>query len=201
MSRGACVWIGILLGSIVLLVIGASGASANSPSPADEGNAIFQAHCSTCHGDRGQGLAEWRLTFDPLHQNCSRPNCHGLRHPPDGFYLPNNYAPRIIGDNTLTRFQTAQDLYNFISKNMPFQEPGSLAAGDYWLLVAFLLQQHNITVDQVGPQNAQVILLQPAAETSIGNILPVVIGVALAWIIAGGFVVWSRRRRKDGPGN
>jgi Cytochrome C oxidase, cbb3-type, subunit III len=194
-------WIGLLLSSIVLLVIGASEANADSPSPADQGNAIFQAHCSTCHGDRGQGLAEWRLTFDPLHQNCSRPNCHGLRHPPDGFYLPNNFAPKIIGDNTLTRFQTAQDLYNFISKNMPFQEPGSLAAGDYWLIVAFLLQQHNIPVDQVGPQNARLLLLHPAGDAALANILPVVVGVASAWILAGGFVVWSRRRRNHRPGN
>lgn len=187
-----------MLASSVLLAVGAGGAVASSPSPADEGNAIFQAHCSTCHGDRGQGLAEWRLTWDPLHQNCSQAKCHGLAHPPDGFYLPNNYAPKIIGENTLTRFRTAQDLYNFISKNMPFQEPGSLAAGDYWLIVAFLLQQHEVAADQVNPQNAHLISLHPAQESASPGILPIVIGVVAAAAIASAFLLWSRRRGKGG---
>lgn len=198
MSRTKYSWLGLPLVAVVLLAIGLSGAMASSPSPADQGNAIFQAHCSTCHGDRGQGLAEWRLTFDPLHQNCSRPNCHGLRHPPDGFYLPNNFAPKIIGDNTLTRFQTAQDLYDFISNNMPFQEPGSLAAGDYWLIVTFLLQQHDITVDEATPRNARVILLRPAADSPESNIIPVIVGVGLAWGLAGAFALWSKRRKYKG---
>jgi hypothetical protein len=196
MSGRVHYWTGLLSAAVILLVIGVSGAAANQPTPADLGNSIFQNRCSTCHGDRGQGLAEWRLTWDPLHQNCSKPNCHGLAHPPDGFYLPNNYAPKIIGENTLTRFQTAQDLYNFISKNMPYQEPGALAASDYWLIVAFLLQQHDIPVDQVNTQNAPLISLHPAQEFSMSSILPVVVGVGLAFILAGGFVLWSRQRQK-----
>lgn len=203
MSGRAYFWIGLLSAGLILVVLDVRGAGAVPPTPADLGNSIFQDHCSTCHGDRGQGLAEWRLTWDPLHQNCSKPTCHGLAHPPDGFYLPNNYAPKIIGDNTLTRFQTAQDLYNFVSKNMPFQEPGSLAASDYWLIVTFLLQQHNIPVDQVTPQNARMILLHPAAELSLSTILPVTVGAGSALILVGGFVLWSRRRQKrySGPGN
>lgn len=191
----------LLLGLVITVVIGASGVGANAPSPADQGNEIYQQHCSTCHGDRGQGLAEWRLTFDPAHQNCDRYNCHDRHFPPGGFYLPNNFAPRIVGENTLTRFQTAQDLYDFVSKNMPFQEPGSLAAGDYWLIITFLVQLHNVPVDEVTPQNARQILLHAAPESPIMQVVPVVVGVGVAWLLAAGFVVWSRRRQRNFKGH
>lgn len=195
-NRSAAYYVCLVLGLAVLVVIGASAAGASAPSPADQGNEIFQQHCSTCHGDRGQGLAEWRFTFDPAHQNCDRYHCHDKSFPPGGFYLPNNYAPQIVGANTLSRFQTAQDLYDFVSKNMPFQEPGSLAAGDYWLIVTFLVNLNNIRVGEVTPQNARYILLHAAPESPIMSVLPVIAGVGTAWLLAAGFVLWSRRRQR-----
>ncbi len=140
------------------------------------GAQVYTQRCITCHGDRGQGLTlEWRLTWDPAHQNCGQPNCHGLNHPPEGFYLPNMYAPAIVGKDTLDRFQTGQDVFDFISTRMPFQVPGTLPREDYWALTAFLLRQNGITPPgaEVGESNASRILLrprpvQPTAPTTPG---------------------------------
>jgi cytochrome c len=137
---------------------------ADGSDQATRGAQVYALRCITCHGDRGQGLTpEWRLTWDPDHQNCGQPNCHGLNHPPEGFYLPNMYAPAIIGSGTLEGFQTAQNLFGFISMRMPFQAPGVLSREDYWALTAFLLRQNGITLPgaEVGESNASTILLHP----------------------------------------
>ncbi|MBI4670716.1 MAG: hypothetical protein HY741_03480, partial [Chloroflexi bacterium] len=77
--------------------------------------------------------SKWRPAWPKERQNCSVPKCHGLAHPPDGFYMPID-APAIMGPNTLERFETAQELFDFISKKMPLQEPGILREDEYWAL-------------------------------------------------------------------
>ncbi len=139
---------GFLIGWI-LLAPWKNPAAAYGVDQADRGALVYKGYCITCHGDRGQGLAEWRLTWDDAHQNCAKPSCHGAQHPDTGFALPNNYAPAIMGENTLSHFQTARDLYGFISKRMPFQEPGVLPMDDYWALTAFLIRQHGVLPDGV----------------------------------------------------
>ncbi len=139
-------------------------ALADAADQATRGAEVYSGHCITCHGDRGQGLTlEWRLTWDPEHQNCGRPNCHGLNHPPEGFYLPNMYAPAIVGPDTLDEFQTAQDLFDFVSTRMPFQEPGVLPQADYWALTAFLMRQNGLALPgtDLGAGTASMILLHP----------------------------------------
>ncbi len=138
-------------------------APADAPDQATRGAQVYTMRCITCHGDRGQGLTlEWRLTWDDEHQNCAKPKCHG-RDNPEGFYLPNMYAPAIVGPDTLEEFQTAQDLFDFISTVMPFQEPGILPQEDYWALAAYLLRQNGLALPSadLGAGNASTILLHP----------------------------------------
>ncbi len=138
---------------------------ANASDQAVRGAEVYAMRCITCHGDRGQGLTlEWRLTWDEEHQNCAKPKCHG-RDNPEGFYLPNMYAPAIVGPGTLSKFTTARDLFAFIHTAMPFQEPGILPQEDYWALTAYLLRQNGITLPgaEVGEDNASAILLHPTA--------------------------------------
>jgi len=118
---------------------------------ADVGAKIYGDWCITCHGDRGQGLTDaWRATWDPAHQNCWQSKCHSLNHPPGGFQLP-RHVPAIIGPTTLSEFKTADDLHQFISHKMPFQDPGVLDTDAYWALTAYLLQQNGLV-----PTGAQV---------------------------------------------
>lgn len=144
--------IGLGLGLLLLLAAAAFVIQMNTPAaqtyvPAqrDLGAQVYAGRCATCHGDKGQGLTlEWRLTWPETHQNCSTPRCHGPQHPPDGFEIKDNYAPALVGPGTLARFQTAQELFDFISTRMPMHAPGTLSQDEYWALTAFLLATHGV---------------------------------------------------------
>jgi mono/diheme cytochrome c family protein len=114
---------------------------ADQPTPTGETAAfIYAQRCSTCHADRGQGLtAEWRATWPETHQNCATSKCHGPNHPEDGFALPNNYAPAVIGPETLARFDNALALHAYVANAMPWSAPGTMPPDQYWKVVNFLL--------------------------------------------------------------
>jgi mono/diheme cytochrome c family protein len=133
---------------------------ARGHTQADAGAVVYYYNCMACHGDRGQGLTtEWRAQWDVEHQNCSKSGCHGARHDPEGFTFPKNFAPAIVGGGTLVKYQTAQDLYDFVSQKMPYQSPGALSGDEYWQLVAFLLDRRGLNVSQINQSNATSILL------------------------------------------
>lgn len=91
---------------------------------AEKGAALYGAHCAKCHaadgsGDTGPrvvGLKEGALPLDP---------------PPDR-------------KKRTTQFKTVMDVAAFAVKNMPGDEPGSLAADDYWRILAFDLKANGI---------------------------------------------------------
>lgn len=155
-------WLSLLL----LVTIAAAAIQTNisivhayTPGQRDAGARVYSRWCSTCHGDKGQGLTpEWRQTWPEDHQNCSLPKCHGPQHPPTGFEIKNNYVPALIGPGTLSAYHTAQDLFDYISRRMPIgapslsgQEdmPGMLSQDEEWALTAFLLAAHGVPADDV----------------------------------------------------
>lgn len=125
------------------------------------GRKTYTQWCATCHGDRGQGLAEWRLTWDPDHQTCSKSNCHGRKHPEDGFEML-KLAPPLIGLNSLGAFTTAEQLFLYIRAMMPYQAPGSLSDNEYWAVTAYLADQHyaNAGRQVLGKKNALAVRLR-----------------------------------------
>jgi hypothetical protein len=59
------------------------------PTQAELGAVYYWLVCIPCHGDKGQGLTEeWREVFGPEEKNCWQAECHGKRHPDEGFELP-----------------------------------------------------------------------------------------------------------------
>lgn len=129
---------------------------------ADVGAKIYGDWCITCHGDQGQGLTDaWRATWDPAHQNCWQSKCHSANHPPGGFQLP-HVVPAIIGTTALAEFKTGNDLHEFISGKMPFQDPGVLDQDAYWALTAYLLQQNGLiqSGSEINSDNAGSIPIQ-----------------------------------------
>jgi cytochrome c len=116
----------------------------DNPTQADYGAQIYYESCMACHGDRGQGLTEeWRAAWNPVDQNCWQSKCHATNHPEEGFKLPRQIPP-VVGRETLTRFQTAADLYTFISTKMPWQAPGLFDETQYWQLTAYLLRANDL---------------------------------------------------------
>lgn len=135
---------GLLVAGLLSLIVGAFStggllAQTGTDPPAD-GQAVFQRWCSTCHGDRGQGLTpEWRSTWPDDHQNCSWPQCHGRDHPPGAAHIPDNTVPAVIGPDTLNRFARLEELYEYLHSQMPGGWPGHLSDEEYWALTTFLL--------------------------------------------------------------
>jgi mono/diheme cytochrome c family protein len=121
-----------------------AAAMAYTDEQAKRGSELFTFYCSTCHGDRGQGLTdEFRATWPAQDQYCWTPKCHGPNHPTGGFVLP-RHVPALIGPGTLTNYETAQSLYNFISARMPYQDPTLLGPESRWAVIAFLLREHGV---------------------------------------------------------
>ncbi len=203
-------WRGAVLGILGLVFLfPVASAHAYQDQEAERGAAVFARRCSTCHGDRGQGLTdEWRATWPPTHQNCWKANCHGAQpYPENGFTLP-RVVPPLIGPGTLQRFATAADLYAYIRARMPFHAPGSLPEEDYRAVTAFLLQRHGIPADgqPFDPETARGVPLRPAAlreEGASGDAFGL-IKRYLPWGIGGGIsaagllwgmIGWLRRRK------
>jgi cytochrome c5 len=137
-----------------------------SATQADVGAEVYRLVCRACHGDKGQGLTEeWIATWDPASQNCWQSHCHHANHPPEGFLLP-RYVPAVIGDQALVRFQTAQDLKQYIHENMPWHTPGSLTEEEYLQLTAFLLRENKIIQDDTTLDRSKLdsLFLAPASD-------------------------------------
>lgn len=170
---------------------------AKGPTQADAGATLYYYHCMACHGDKGQGLTtEWRAQWDVEHQNCARSACHGPRHPPEGFSFPKNFAPGIVGLNTLGNYENAQALYDFVSTKMPYQAPGSLEEHEYWQLVAYLLRQRGVNVNVVNEGNAVTVPLNKPPESALPVLSVVVAGVAVLVLFAGVVVMRGRFKRR-----
>jgi mono/diheme cytochrome c family protein len=128
---------------LICFVLG-STALAYTESQADRGAEVYAFRCSTCHGDRGQGLTdEFRASWPPQDQNCWTPKCHGLNYPDGGFSIPRNVSG-VIGPGTLTNFATAEALYNYIKLTMPYQDPSLLSEEERWEVTAFLLRENGV---------------------------------------------------------
>lgn len=116
----------------------------DTATQADWGAEIYRLVCQDCHGDVGRGLTqEFISTWNPLDQNCWQSKCHATNHPPEGFILP-RYIPAIMDDDTLARFETSLDLYEYILVNMPWHDPGNLIEEEYWQLTQYLILKNDL---------------------------------------------------------
>lgn len=80
-------------------------------------------------------------------KHCAK--CHGVAG------KGTDRAPAVVGEGALTRFTTAQDIFDFVSKEMPDDAPGSLTEPEYWAIVAFDLRANGLDIDEpLGPDNA-----------------------------------------------
>lgn len=173
------------------------------PSQADTGAQEYYQRCMVCHGDRGQGLtAEWRGALDPADQDCWQSGCHNVRHPPGGFIFP-KAVPAVIGPTTLMRFETAQELFEFMRATMPFQAPGSLSDEMYWQLTAYLLRENGFDEGHQPLDEARAGSLALLRQKPGGWVQP---GAGRAWwllapvgmLALGWGVWWTQRARRAG---
>jgi hypothetical protein len=125
-----------------------------NPTTADLGSRVYWLYCMPCHGDRGQGLTvEFREVYPPEDRNCWASKCHGDVPYPGGFTLPTQVPP-VIGEGALQNFASVTALSGFIRAAMPRQAPGSLSPELYDQLMAFLVRENGLPVEDPGPAGA-----------------------------------------------
>jgi cytochrome c len=177
-----------------------------NPGQADEGAQLYWLNCQPCHGDRGQGLTdEWRAQYPPEDQNCWGRGCHGERPYENGFTLPQQ-VPAVIGEGSLTRFQTAGQLYDFVRAAMPYQAPGSLSDEEYLAITAFLARAQGMENGRsLRADTVAEVPLRPQSEATPdphreAEASPVAAGqlwllVLILPIVAGGLWLWRHSQR------
>jgi S-disulfanyl-L-cysteine oxidoreductase SoxD len=110
------------------------------------GAEVYRLVCKICHGDRGQGLtSDWLAQINPEDRNCWQSKCHAENHPPDGFTLP-AYVPPVVGAQIALKYPTAQDLYNYNLRLMPWQAPATMLDEEYWAVTAYLLYINGVNL-------------------------------------------------------
>jgi cytochrome c len=99
-------------------------ATATFTEQATAGQALYGAHCASCHGASGEGkkaprvvgIAQGALPLDP---------------PASAKYRKG-------------QFHTAADIAGFVVKTMPADAPGSLTEDQYWAILAFDLKANGV---------------------------------------------------------
>ena len=145
---------------------GATAANmATAQSRAPDGAALFQQKCAGCHGTRGQSvnraprvMGPGALPDYPAERNLNADPAAG-----DPELLKLRAQTRPAGAPWRDPFRTADDLYRYVSKNMPLpaDQAGSLSTAQYWSVINFMLLAHGVQVppEGVSAQNASSVKL------------------------------------------
>jgi mono/diheme cytochrome c family protein len=106
----------------------------------EAGRLLFADHCASCHGDTGQGTD-------------------------DGPQLTGKHALPVqpaAGAKRDVPFRSGADVYAFVAKNMPADDPGTLMPSHYDAVVAFTLSENGIKLDKpFAGSVAQLIVVNP----------------------------------------
>jgi cytochrome c len=83
---------------------------------AKQGEAIYSQKCAMCHGEKGQNP---RPGYVPL--------------------VGSHTFPKIDSPKTVTYYEFATTLFDFIRRSMPFQQPKTLTDDEVYALSAYIL--------------------------------------------------------------
>ncbi len=122
---------------VLMLVFVASG-FAYTTDQASQGKELFAKYCAACHGTNGEG-GKVPAQFEKQ--------------------LAGKQAPRLVGPGFVPGMKTVGQVYDFASKNMPANNPGSLKSSDYLDIISFALQANGIKPDDkpLTPESAKEI--------------------------------------------
>ena len=141
---------------------GITQARAKAPAGAE----LFEGQCASCHGRHGEGLT----TAPPIMGPSALP-----KYPRDSNTSSLNPAfatnaqvqdsTRVPGQSKRGAFNTAQDLYEYVSTRMPLPKSsaGTLKPEEYWAIVNYRLRAHGAPVpaEGISEANAKTIDIQP----------------------------------------
>ena len=174
--------------------------AADNTEQLKKGSLVYWGICMACHGDRGQGLTEeWKDAFGKEDRNCWDVGCHGNDHPPQGFLIPKDKViPAVAGMGSLTRFQNAQELHDFILANMPWWSPGKLTNEESWQVTSYILSLKNIMPAkfELTETNASAIRTQYAVPQPSNDRPAILVLTGLLTLAGLGMIVQDLRKNK-----
>ena len=174
-------------------------ASPKNPTQLDQGALIYWGVCMACHGDRGEGLTnEWRAVYGE-DQNCWTSKCHTSNHPPQGFLIPRDrLPPAVAGPGSLTRFTTAQELYEYILATMPWWKPASLTSEKAWAVTTYILRLNKSMPQGIvlGPSDAAAISVHHPVAASQNDLVGELVLAGLLALVAFVMILQTTSRRK-----
>ena len=108
--------------------------------------------------EQAPGPAEQKIAGGGLFEkHCAE--CHGA------LGKGKDDVPAVVGEGALSRFTNAQQLYDFVSKNMPKDAPGTLKEGEYWAILAFDLKANGVDLDEtLSSNNAESYILHSEGD-------------------------------------
>jgi mono/diheme cytochrome c family protein len=68
-------------------------------------------------------------------------------------------GPVLIGGNKrIASYETTERLYDYVSRTMPFDEPGTLSQEQYWDVIAYVLDENALLPQDVvlGPESESI---------------------------------------------
>ncbi|HVR20731.1 MAG TPA: c-type cytochrome [Polyangiaceae bacterium] len=134
---------------------------------ASPGASVYRRECVSCHGERGEGLAQAPAVMGsgalPLYERDPATSTNPALQDPAERLRTANLPP---GADVRGAFRTAEDLFKYISREMPLprSKAGSLKAEEYWALTNFILLGHGVALPAggVSPSNAAQVPMKPA---------------------------------------
>lgn len=78
--------------------------------------------------------------------------CHGERG-------EGGTGPVLIGGNKrIASYETTERLYDYVSRTMPFDSPGTLTEDQYWDVIAYVLDENALLTQDVvlGPESEPI---------------------------------------------
>jgi hypothetical protein len=77
-------------------------------------------------------------------------------------------VPAVIGDDSLARFATMGDVYEYVRVAMPFPFPGALTEAEYLAITAYLARAHGVWDGRpLDPARAHQLRLQPLGTAAV----------------------------------
>lgn len=109
------------------------------------GKELYDFNCAVCHGERGLGLDDARLSFPEDHRYCEQ--CHRPSNPrrmtleqmtPLNAFSVGD-APPLAGEGSLSAFPNALALYSYSRATMPRFEPARHTDEEYLAMTTYIL--------------------------------------------------------------
>lgn len=115
--------------------------------------AVLLSGCGGGNGDDAAPASQpEQVTAGQAVYAASCANCHG----PQG---EGGTGPLVIGGSKrIASYGDTDRLYDYVSRTMPFDEPGSLTQDEYWQVIAFLLKENDLLPEEIvlGPSSEPV---------------------------------------------